>query len=285
MAFSQTINTSIISVIVPCYKQAQYLLEALESVWKQTYENWECIIVDDGSPDDTADIALNFCLQDKRFKYLKKENGGLSSARNAGIKEASGELILPLDADDRIHKDYLQLAISAFGKNSTLDLVYCKADFFGEKTGKWNLGPYTYERLLTHNSIFCSAIFKKENFIKAKGYNESLKNGWEDWDLWLRMLNPNSHVLQLSEILFFYRIKEQSMVKRLINGQYQQTKWDVFLSSSSVYRNHLPPPMDLYSEVKLLRDNILFYQQSKEYRLGRLLFKPFRLLKKIFWKH
>ena len=285
MAFSQTINTPIISVIVPCYNQSRYLSEALESVWMQTYENWECIIVDDGSPDDTADIALNFCLKDKRFKYLKKENGGLSSARNAGIKEASGNLILPLDADDRIHKDYLCFAIEAFNRNKTLDLIYCKAAYFGEKTGEWILEPYSYEQLLTHNCIFCSAIFKKEDFTKANGYSENLKCGWEDWDLWLRMLNSTSKVLQLPETLFFYRIKEQSMVKQLINGQYQQTKWDVFLSSVSAYRNHLQPPMDIYSEVKLLRDNILFYQQSKEYRLGMLLFKPLRLLKKLFWSN
>ncbi len=73
------------------------------------------------------------------------------------------------------------------------------------------------------------------------------------------------------------------MIEQLINGQYQQTKWDVFLSSSCAYRKHLPPPMDLYSEVKLLHDNVRFYQQSKEYRLGRLLFKPLRLFKKLLW--
>ena len=271
-----------VSVIVPCYNQSQYLSQALESVQTQTYPNWECVIVDDGSPDDTAVIAAGFCSKDSRFKYLKRENGGLSSARNAGIKEASGSLLLPLDADDCIHKDYLRLAAEAFTKNNTLSLVYCKADFFGERTGEWILGVYNYEKLLTHNYIFCSAVFKREDFIKAKGYNENLKNGWEDWDLWLRMLNPMSQVLQLPETLFFYRIKEQSMVQHLINGQYQQTKWDVFLSSADVYRNHLPPPMDLYAEVKLLRDNIRFYQQSKEYRLGMFLFKPFRVLKKLF---
>ena len=282
MAFPQTINTPIISVIVPCYNQSQYLSEALESVRMQSYESWECIIVDDGSPDDTADIASNFCLKDKRFKYLKKENGGLSSARNAGIKEASGSLILPLDADDRIHKDYLQLATEAFNQNPMLDLVYCKAAYFGTKTGEWVLDTYSYENLLAHNSIFCSAFFKKDAFIKANQYNESLKNGWEDWDLWLRLLNPYSHVYQLKGTLFFYRVKDQSMVQQLVNGQYQQTKWDVFLSSASAYRKYLPPPMDMYADVKLLRDNILFYQQSKEYRLGMLLFKPFRFLKKLF---
>lgn len=282
MAFSQTINNPIISVIVPCYKQAQYLPEALESVWKQTYENWECIIVDDGSPDDTADIALNFCLKNKRFKYLKKENGGLSSARNAGIKEAAGSLILPLDADDRIHKDYLQLAVESFSKNNTLDLVYCKADFFGEKTGEWILEPYTYDKLLSNNLVFCSAVFKKQDFIKTNGYNENLKNGFEDWDLWIRMLKPTSKVFQLPKTLFYYRIKKQSMFQQLIEAEYKQIKWDVLLSCNNIYRKHLPPPMDLYSEIEQLHGIVKFYQQSKEYRLGRFLFTPFRFLKKLF---
>lgn len=272
----------LVSIIVPCYNQAQYLPDALDSVLAQTYTSWECIIVDDGSPNDTSYTALKYCEKDKRFKYLYKENGGLSSARNSGIKEASGDLILPLDADDRIHKNYLQLAINAFTQNPTLDLVYCKAAYFGEKTGEWILEHYTYEKLLMHNSIFCSAIFKREAFIKVNGYNENLKSGWEDWDLWLRMLNQESQVLRLPEILFYYRIKGKSMVQLLINSQYQQTKWDVFLSSANAYRAHLPPPMDLYADVKLLRDNVKFYQQSKEYRLGMLLFKPFRLLKKLF---
>ncbi|MGI4804089.1 MAG: glycosyltransferase family 2 protein [Janthinobacterium lividum] len=282
MAFSQTVNTFIISVIVPCYKQAQYLSDALESVLAQTYTHWECIIIDDGSPDNTSFIASKFCKLDTRFKYLKKENGGLSSARNAGIKTASGSLILPLDADDKINPDYLRLAINAFTENPGLDLVYCKASYFGAKTEEWILEPYSHQLLLVKNMIFCSALFKIKAYLKVNGYNESLKNGWEDWDFWLKILNPDAQVLQLQETLFYYRIKEESMVNQLITDGYKKIKWDVFLSSASVYRQYIQPPMDIYAEVQLLRKNIQFYQQSKEYRLGILLFTPFRFLKKLF---
>lgn len=77
-----SLNLSLISVIVPCYNQAQYLDECLQSVLDQTYQNWECIIVNDGSPDNTEEIALRWTKKDSRFRYLKKENEGLSSARN-----------------------------------------------------------------------------------------------------------------------------------------------------------------------------------------------------------
>lgn len=272
----------IISIIVPCYNQAIFLTDALDSVQAQVYQNWECIIVDDGSPDDTENIALKFCQLDDRYKYLKKENGGLSSARNAGIKAASGSLILPLDADDKIHPDYLKLAVNAFIEDPSLDLVYCKAAFFGEKSGEWLLKPYSYQALLHNNLIFCAAIFKAEDFANTSGYNEDLKKGFEDWDLWIRMLNPASKVIQLKETLFYYRIKKTSMFQLLIEGDYKQTKWDVFLSCANVYRKNMLPPTDLNKEIEHLSSIVTFYQQSKEYRLGRLLFSPIRLLKNLF---
>lgn len=94
----------LISVIVPCYLQAEYLDECLQSVYDQTYSNWECIIVNDGSLDNTEEIAKRWLEKDNRFRYIYKENGGLSSARNAGIREAKGEWIQFLDSDDMIHK-------------------------------------------------------------------------------------------------------------------------------------------------------------------------------------
>ena len=93
----------LISVIVPCYNQAQYLDECLQSVLDQTYQNWECIIVNDGSPDHTEEIAKRWLEKDNRFRYIYKDNGGLSSARNAGIREAKGEYLFFLDSDDSLN--------------------------------------------------------------------------------------------------------------------------------------------------------------------------------------
>lgn len=111
-----------ISVVVPCYNQAQYLDECLQSVLNQTYQDWECIIVNDGSPDNTEDVAKSWAEKDTRFIYLSKENGGLSSARNAGIEIAKGEWILPLDADDKIGERYLELAEKEF-ENDFVEII------------------------------------------------------------------------------------------------------------------------------------------------------------------
>ena len=137
-----------ISIIVPCYNQAQYLPECIQSVINQTYTDWECIIVNDGSPDNTEEIALEWVSKDLRIKYLKKENGGLSSARNAGISIAKGKWILPLDADDRIANEYLERAFVIMETKSDVGLIYAKASFFGEKEGYWDLPEYSFKDML-----------------------------------------------------------------------------------------------------------------------------------------
>ena len=114
----------LISVIVPCYNQAQYLDECLQPVLDQTYTDWECIIVNDGSPDHTEEVAKKWLKKDPRFKYIHKENGGLSSARNAGITQAKGEWVLPLDADDKIGNLYLELAEKEFSKNQECSSLF-----------------------------------------------------------------------------------------------------------------------------------------------------------------
>ena len=114
---------TIISVIIPCYNQAGYLPETLESLFQQTYPYWEAIIVNDGSPDDTEKIALEYVGKDQRVHYVYKENGGLSSARNKGIECARGEFILPLDADDIIKPEYIEKALKAFEQNPQIKLL------------------------------------------------------------------------------------------------------------------------------------------------------------------
>ena len=204
-----------VSIIVPCYNQAQYLGEALQTVLSQTYENWECIIVNDGSPDNTENIAQEWCKKDNRFKCVFQENGGLSSARNLGISVAIGELILPLDADDKIAENYVMLAIEAFNQDDSLMVVYCKAEKFGDEFGKWILPSFSLFNLSRNNLIFCSAFFKKEVWNAVGGYDTSMKYGWEDWELWIAIIKNGGNVKCLEYVGFYYRIKEKSMLRTI----------------------------------------------------------------------
>ena len=204
-----------ISIIVPCYNQAQYLDEALQSVLDQTYSDWECIIVNDGSPDNTEEVAKKWVLSDTRFKYLYKENGGLSSARNAGISIAEGEFILPLDADDKIGQDYLKLALQAFQEDASLKVVYCKAEKFGEQSGIWNLPTFSILEIARCNSIFCSAVFKKSEWQRVGGYDSNMIYGLEDWEFWIAILKEAGNVKCIDYIGFYYRITAGSMARSI----------------------------------------------------------------------
>ena len=180
----------IISVVIPCYKQAIYLPDALDSLLEQTYKSWEGIIVNDGSPDNTEEVALAYVEKDSRFKYI----------------------IMPLDADDILAPTYLEKAVKVFTDFPQTALVYCQGCFFGVREGVWDLHYENYQTLLLGNSIFCSALYRKDDCISIGGYDEDMKLGYEDWEFYIRLLNESSVVYQIPEVLFSYRKKEISMV-------------------------------------------------------------------------
>ena len=209
----------LISIIVPCYNQAQYLDECLESILNQTFQDWECIIVNDGSADNTDQVAVIWTQKDNRFKYISKQNGGLSSARNAGIEIADGEFILPLDADDKISANYCKFALNEFHQDNNLKVVYCLAEKFGTESGLWLLQDFTLEGLAKLNMIFCSALFKKSDWKLAGGYDINMIYGLEDWEFWISLLKNGGSVKKINEVGFFYRVKSQSMVTNLSNDK------------------------------------------------------------------
>lgn len=200
----------LISIIVPCFNQGEFLAEALNSVMGQTYSNWECVIVDDGSEDDTSVVAAEFVEKDRRFSYIKQDNQGPSIARNNGISLSKGTYILPLDSDDIIESTYLEKAINYFNNHPDTKLIYCRADRFGEEHGEWRLPQYSYDALIRSNCLIVSSVFLKKDFDRVGGYNPQMDIGLEDWELWLELLRPNDKVHQINEILFHYRVRNGS---------------------------------------------------------------------------
>lgn len=203
------VTKGLISVIMPCYNQAQYLPDALQSVLSQTYEHWECMIVDDGSTDETEQVAREWLLRDPRFRYHKLTNSGVSAARNFGISKAKGEFILPLDGDDKIHSEYLERAVAVFNADPQVRLVYCKLEYFGLKSD-WVLPPYNYKDLLIENMIFCTALMRKDDIVAMGGYDEEMTHGFEDWEFYINFLNSDAKVHCIDKVLFYYRLKEHS---------------------------------------------------------------------------
>lgn len=252
----------IVSIIVPCYKQAIYLPETLDSVLKQTYQNWECIVVNDGSPDNTAEVVEQYSKKDARIRLLSQTNQGLAMARNNGIKNSYGEFILPLDSDDLIESTYIEKAIDYFEKNPLTKLVYCQADRFGDKNEYWNLPEYKYEDEIWQNLIFCSCIYRRRDFDRTSGYNQNMKGGYEDWDFLLSFLKKEDIVYRIPEILFHYRYKKQSMIVDA-----QKKRIDLY---RQIFLNHQDIYQDFCKDLIIYREEYLFAQKIRKLFLYRV---------------
>lgn len=215
---------NLVSVIVPCYNMSAFLEETLASVCASDYPHFEVLVIDDGSTDDSLAKAEAFASRDSRVRVIHRENGGLSAARNTGLQHAKGKYILPVDADDRISSIFISHAVDAMEHNSALKVVYCQAEFFGERNGRWKLEKYSPRLLARKNIIPATALYRREEALQIGGYCEE-RVFHEDWDFWLSMLSSGGEVLQLNEVGFFYRIRRGSM--RHITSQQKREMVDI----------------------------------------------------------
>lgn len=183
-------------------------METLDSLQVQTFTDFEIIIVNDGSTDaGTIDILQS--LTSENIKIFHTINRGVSAARNRGITEASGEYILPLDADDKIGTDYLERAVNVLEARPEVAVVYFERVLFDEHEGTDQLPDYTQKALLIDNCIY-AALFRKADWKSVGGFSESMVYGWEDWDFWISLSELGKLVVKIPEPLFFYRVRSSS---------------------------------------------------------------------------
>ncbi|SDB22024.1 Glycosyltransferase involved in cell wall bisynthesis [Flavobacteriaceae bacterium MAR_2010_188] len=240
MNSKRTINTNpLVSVVIPCFNQAEFLEEALTSVLEQDYQNWECLLVNDGSDDNTEGICNKWIAKDPRFQYYAKKNSGLSATRNYGIVRSNGKYILPLDADDKISPNYLKECVSYLEGSQQLSLVYGKVEQFGTRTGPWELGEYSYLDLLAYNMIHCCAMYPKSKWKEVGGYDEKMRQGLEDWEFWIKLLENNGQAVLLSQITFHYRIKDVSMITLMDKKSFRETRAYVLKKHADIYMENL----------------------------------------------
>ena len=222
-------NQQLISVIVPCFNQEDLILQTLESVSSQTYSNWECIIVNDGSTDNSQIKIQDFIQKDSRFKLINIKNSGVSVVRNTAVANSNGTYLFPLDGDDYINKDCLEKCLSEFEKNQDVKLVYTGAEFFGKENGPWDLPDFDYATMLKYNMVDNSSMFLREDFDRVGGYRTNMVHGLEDWDFFIALLEPytNGQVIKIKEPLFHYRVTEKSRRNTLVNT----SKFDLMLDN------------------------------------------------------
>lgn len=275
----------LVSVVIPCYNHAQYLEEALQSIIKQTYSNWECIIVNDGSLDNSEEKAKKWIGKDNRFLYIKKENGGLSSARNTGIKSSKGEFILTLDADDYYHDTFIDKGVAILQNNANVGFVSSWGiRFIGQKQfGEFRPTGKMIKDFLFYNASIGTSLFRKECWENVGGYDETMKLGYEDWEFYIRVCGQGWHAYIIEEILFFYRQHQTSMRTVAVNAYDADIRKYIYLKHRDLYIQYYEDFVtNSLNKVESLKRENLRTRNKIDYKLGNILLKPLRKLKSIF---
>lgn len=205
-----------VSIVICAYNAAPFLRETLESVFAQTYQDYEIIVVNDGSTDHTDQVITPYL---NRLTYLKQPNSGPGAARNTAFRHARGRYVALLDSDDQWLPHYLATMLARLQAEPEIDVLYPNAILFGASQweGKFfqdvcpSSEPVTLEKFLTREcNVFISAVFKREILDQVGWFDESLR-GSEDFDLWLRMLQHGYRFSFLREPLARYRKRADSL--------------------------------------------------------------------------
>lgn len=198
-----------VSIIIPAYNAEATLAGTLDSACACTYHPLEIIVIDDGSKDATLSIANEYAGRDARIRVIHQENAGVCRARNHAIQEATGDFIMPLDADDLIHADFISFAAAILDMRPEVKVVQPRADFFGIRSGEWRLPKFSRHLLARRNMIQATAMYRRSDWERVGGYCEEII-AREDWDFWISILKDGGEVVRTEEVMYHYRIAPNS---------------------------------------------------------------------------
>lgn len=202
-----------VSVVIPVYNMEPYLAETLDSILKSDYQNFEVILIDDESTDNSLSIAKEYKEKDARIYIYTQTNQGASSARNNAIKKAQGSYILPVDGDNLISSNYISEAVKVLDENPSVKLVSSEANYIGSKSGRWHFKKFSINLLCRKNLMDNCSMYRKSDWEKVGGYcNEIL--GREDWDFWLSLFESGGKFVRLPIIGLYYRVRPNSKKAR-----------------------------------------------------------------------
>lgn len=277
----------LVSVIVPCYNQGIFLDEALESVYNQIYNDWECIIVNDGSTDGTEVIAQDWVDKDSRFKYFYKNNSGVSSTRNFGISKASGKYIQFLDSDDVLDNRKIEFSVDRLKEDKSNEIgivisnfcmlssdskevmpAFCKLD--GEL---FTLENFLFKWNVTFSVQMQCGFFEAKLFEKIR-FPENL-SAQEDWVVWIQLLKSTNCIF-IDLPLAYYRINPSSRMETIGIGDNELKLLDNFrgILTYDEYHRLSVHMLTRYSESnKLFRNNLKVVKKSNAYQAGLMIRK------------
>ncbi|MBX2917508.1 MAG: glycosyltransferase family 2 protein [Cyclobacteriaceae bacterium] len=229
---------SLISIIIPCYNQGQFLVETLNSI-KILKDGGiaDVLIVNDGSTDLLTKQVLGN-VEREGWHVIHQPNMGLAKARNSGIQRASTKYILPLDSDNIIIPDFVKRAIQILENDNHVDIVYSDCIFFGEMEGYQQVGDFDACKLIDDNYIDACAVYRKTLWDCLGGYDADMPAmGHEDWDFWIRAMMNKKKFSYVAMAGFKYRVRKNSMLRSLTDN-------DAQMNRHYIYNKHNYPLME-----------------------------------------
>ncbi|MBD5359292.1 MAG: glycosyltransferase family 2 protein [Bacteroides sp.] len=230
-----------VSIITPAYNASRFISQTIDSVIKQSHPEWEILIVDDGSKDNTAEIIAEYSAKDPRVKLIKQENGGSAAARNNALRNASGKYVCFLDADDLWDPNFLESQIK-FMTDNKAHLVYASYRRMNEENQEI-LKPFIvpdkvdYKGLLKTCSISCLTAMYDREALGDNFFNEQLKSMRDDFVFWLQILKKTPYAYGNKKILASYRVfassttgNKKKVIKPQFNVYYKVEKLGFFKS-------------------------------------------------------
>lgn len=243
-----------ISVVVPSYNKPNYLAECLGSIQSQTFSNWECIVVSDGSPRVEEIRAAVAAMRDPRFRLVEhKENRGLAAARNTGIREARADFVLFVDEDDWIRAECLARLLSEIRKTGA-DIVCPQGRFFGASDRRRRCHSPSVEEILVYQPLLVpGSLIRKKVFAVVGMYDEHpiIKLGREDHEWWIRTVRSGTSIHVCDAELYFIRRSETNV------AVHESLDFSANEHSRSIYRYILDKHRDLYDQHPQKKKQIL----------------------------
>lgn len=271
-----------VSVVIPCYNDKDYINETVQAVLDQTFQDFDIVIVDDGSNQETKNVLAT--IKNEKVTIINQENKGLSAARNTGFKVAKGVYVLAIDSDDTLDVSFLEKAVVILDKNEKIGAVSSHCTIF---VGNHKIIDYHKPKgggvsnFLFDNNSVSFALIRKSSWEIVGGYDEKMINGFEDWEFWIAMTKTGLEVYTIPEFLFHYRQKEISMSKDSKMNFRESNLNYIYKKHSDIYSKYFDDVIDVFSELaQRHKKNEIKYKKSLEFKTGRIVLFPLRWLKK-----
>ncbi len=247
-----------VSVIMSCYNLGRYVRDAIESVLAQSRQDFEIVVVNDGSTDEETNRILG-ALDYPRTTVLATGNRGLPAARNLALAHARGRYVCALDADDRLHPSFFEKTLAVLDSDSGVAFVSTWAECFGLEQWTWRQERCDFPALLAECVVLTAAPVRRSAVEAVGGYDErAYLYGSEDWDLWISLVERGYRGVVLPEVLFQYRQRQGSMRRIAEDPAIRSRVWRTLLEKHrDSYTRHLRDVLLLQEDEcgRLLREN------------------------------